>query len=157
MPYGYRPHHVLISPHGRRPRHRVRQVVEPSEAFVVWMIFTWHAHDNLTHAQITDKLVSARYPAPLNPATGQPVAWTAAFVRSVLRNPKYTGWQVWGHHHHGHPLPRDRWVWSDIQAHPALIPTTLYDAAQHPPRTVEPAAAASAPQRSRLRVTRKAS
>lgn len=154
MPYGYRPQHILISPHGRRPRHRVRLVVEPTEAFVVWTIFTWRVHDNLTCGQITDKLTSARYPAPLDPVTGQPGTWTTASMRSVPQNTKYTGWQIWGHHH-GRPLQRADRVWPDTQAHPALIPTGLYDATQRPRRaTIEPAAVEATPHGSGHRTHR---
>jgi len=147
VPYGYRPHHMLISPYGRRPRHRVRLVVEPAEAFVVWMIFTWHVHDNLTHRRSPTSRPARATPHHWTRSPGNRGTWTTAFVRSVLRNPKYTGWQVWGRRHCGRPLPRDRWVWSDTQAHPTLIPTTLYDAARQPRRATLALAAAEATPR----------
>jgi site-specific DNA recombinase len=68
--------------------------------------------------------------------------WTATTVASILANPRYTGRQVWNRqrtdHHHvdsgrirvQHPNPTDQWVIATHPAHPALISTANYAAAQ---------------------------
>ncbi|HEX5116319.1 MAG TPA: recombinase family protein [Pseudonocardiaceae bacterium] len=132
VPYGYRAHRVRIAPAGRRARWRTRLVIEPVEAATVKMIFTWRGEDRLSIAQIRSRLTAARYPAPLDPATGQPRAWTAAMVRAILRNPKYLGRQVWGRRHHGRPVPEGRWVWSAPWAHTPIVDEATFAAAQHP-------------------------
>ena len=52
--------------------------------------------------------------------------------RSMLRNPKYTGYNVWGRHdkRRGRPLirPRDQWVWSATPTHEAIVSRELFDA-----------------------------
>lgn len=49
----------------------------------------------------------------------------------MLRNPKYTGYNVWGRHdkRRGRPLmrPREDWVWSPAPTHEALVPKDLFD------------------------------
>ncbi|PXY18311.1 recombinase [Prauserella flavalba] len=121
VPYGYRPQRVRVTPAGRRPRWRTRLVIEPVEASTVRMIFLWRGQDRLPIAEILRRLTAARYPAPLDPETGQPGVWTAGVVRSVLRNPKYLGRQVWGRRHHGRRAPRACWVWSQAWAHPPVV------------------------------------
>ncbi|SDJ00604.1 Recombinase [Actinokineospora alba] len=121
IPYGYRAQRVRVTPEGKRPRWRTRLVVEPVEASTVCMIFLWRGHERLHLSEIVRRLSAARYPAPVDPETGQPGVWTRAVVRSILRNPKYTGRQVWGRRHHSRRAPRERWVWSPVWAHPPLI------------------------------------
>lgn len=121
VPYGYRPQRVRTTPAGRRPRWRTRLVIEPIEASTVRMIFLWRGHDRLHIAEILRRLTAARYPAPLDPETGQPGVWTAGVVRSIIRNPKYLGRQVWGRRHHGRRAPRACWVWSEVWVHPPVV------------------------------------
>jgi hypothetical protein len=78
---------------------------------------------------IRQRLLAARYPAPLDPETGQPGVWTHALIAAVLRNPKYLGRQVWGRHHHGRRAPREVWVWSPVWAHPPIVSTEEFVAA----------------------------
>lgn len=129
VPYGYRAQRIRVAPAGRKPRWRTRLTIEPVEAATVKMIFTWRAEDGLTVAAIRQRLVAARYPAPLDPETGQPGVWTRAVIRAILRNPKYTGRQVWGRHHHGRRVPRARWVWSRAWVHPPLVTVAEFAAA----------------------------
>lgn len=84
VPYGYRTQRVRVAPAGRRPRWRTRLVIEPVEA-----------EDGLAITAIRQRLVVARYLAPLDPETEQPGVWTRAVIRAILRKPKYTGRQVW--------------------------------------------------------------
>ena len=129
VPYDYRAQRVRIAPAGRRARWRTRLVIEPVEAATVKMIFTWRGEDGLSVTAIRQRLLAARYPAPLDPETGQPGVWTHANIAAVLRNPKYLGRQVWGRLHHGHAVPTGEWVWSPVWAHPPIVSTQEFIAA----------------------------
>lgn len=129
VPYGYRPRRVRISPSGRRPRWRTRLVIEPAEAITVKLIFRWRAEAGLDTGAIRRRLIDTGCPAPRDPETGLEGVWTRAAVRAILRNPKYTGRQVWGRHHHGRRVPREQWVWSQEWVHPPLITVAEFTAA----------------------------
>ncbi|MBV9844316.1 MAG: recombinase family protein [Kutzneria sp.] len=129
VPYGYRARRVRVTPAGRRPRWRTRLLIEPVEASTVRMIFLWRGEDRLSTTEIRRRLAVSRYPAPLDPETGEPGVWTVAMVRSILRNPKYLGRQVWGRTHHGKPTPRADWVWSQVWVHPPLVTAEEFAAA----------------------------
>jgi hypothetical protein len=146
VPYGYRAQRIRVAPAGRRPRWRTRLVIEPVEAATVKMIFTWRGEDGLSVTAIRQRLVAARYPAPLDPETGQPGVWTHAYITAILRNPKYLGRQVWGRRHHGRRAPREVWVWSPVWAHPPIVSAEEFVAANRrarlataPPVTEDPA------------------
>lgn len=129
VPYGYRAQRVRVAPAGKRPRWRTRLVIEPGEVATVKMIFTWGNEDGLIITAIRERLVASRYPAPLNPKTGQPGVWTRAVIHAIPRNnPQYTGRQAWGHHH-GRHTPRTRRVWSPVWAHAPLITVEEFAAA----------------------------
>jgi Recombinase len=57
---------------------------------------------------------------------------------SILRNPKYTGYMVWGRSKRNGParsatalkVPADQWLWSPEPAHPALIDLATWKEAQ---------------------------
>jgi hypothetical protein len=129
VPYGYRPRRVRISPSGRHPRWRTRLVIEPGEAIAVKLIFRWRAEAGVDSAAIRRRLIDTGCPAPRDPETGLEGVWTRAAVRAILRNPKYTGRQVWGRHHHGRRVPREQWVWSEAWVHPPLITVAEFTAA----------------------------
>ncbi|MHB1535205.1 MAG: recombinase family protein [Acidimicrobiales bacterium] len=61
-------------------------------------------------------------------------AWSRSSVWEVLRNPKYTGHQVWNRRArkkgHNRENPRETWIWSDGPAHPALVSREEYKAVQ---------------------------
>lgn len=139
VPYGYRAHRVRVTPAGRRLRWRTRLAIEPVEASTVRMIFLWRGGDRLPLTEIRRRLTMSRYPAPLDPDTGQPGVWTLAIVRAILRNPKYLGRQVWGRTHHGKRAPRTAWVWSAVWVHPPLITAEEFAAAnRHSTRIASP-------------------
>lgn len=121
VPYGYRGQRVRVAPAGRRPRWRTRLVIEPVEAATVKMIFTWRGENGVTVAALHQRLLAARYPAPLDPETGRPGVWTGAAVRAILREPKYLGLQVWGRRHHGRRVPSSAWVFSPLWVHPPIV------------------------------------
>jgi hypothetical protein len=129
VPYGYRPRRVRVIPSGRRPRWRTRLVIEPAEAIAVRLIFRWRGKAGLDTTAIRRRLVEARCPAPRDPQTGLEGVWTGAAVRSILRNPKYTGRQVWGRRHHGRRVPQAQWIWSKTWVHPPLINIAEFTAA----------------------------
>jgi len=129
VPYGYRARRVRVTPAGRRPRWRTRLLIEPVEASTVRMIFVWRGEDRLSTTEIRRRLAASRYPAPLDPETGEPGVWTVAIVRAILRNPKYLGRQVWGRTRHGKPTPRTDWVWSEVWVHPPLVTAEEFAAA----------------------------
>jgi hypothetical protein len=126
VPYGYRAQRVRVAPAGRRARWQTRLVIEPVEAATVKMIFGWWGEDGLVVSVIREWLVAARYPAPLDPETGQPGVWTHAIITAILRNPKYLGLQVWGRRHRGRRTPRQVWVWSPVWAHPPIVSTEVF-------------------------------
>jgi hypothetical protein len=140
IPYGYRAQRVRTTPPGRRPRDRVRLILEPVEAATVRMIFAWRVEDGLTHQEIQHRLTHARYPAPLNGDAGEPGAWTRRHIAAILHNPKYLGQQVWGRHRHGQPVQADRWVWSGPWAHPPIVDEATFTAAQSAQRGASVAA-----------------
>lgn len=142
VPYGYRPRRVRISPSGRRPRWRTRLVIEPGEAITVKLIFRWRAEAGLDTAAIRRRLIEAGCPATRDPETGLEGVWTRAAVRAILRNPKYTGRQVWGLTHHGKRTPRTEWIWSDVWVHPPLVSAEEF-AAANPRSWLVPASAAA--------------
>ena len=129
VPYGYRAERVRIAEATRRPRWRNRLVIEPVEAAVVKMIFMWRGVEGLSSAAIRRRLAEARYPAPLDPATGRQGVWTEAVVRAILRNPKYTGRQVWGRRRCGRLVSPERWAWSPAWVHLPLITDEEFAAA----------------------------
>jgi hypothetical protein len=129
VPYGYRAHRVQVTPAGGRARWRTRLVLEPVEASTVRMIFVWRGEDRLPTKEIRRRLAASRYPAPLNPETGQPCVWTVAMVRAILRNPKYLGRQIWGRTQHGRRAPHDTWVWSPVWTHPPVVSAEEFAAA----------------------------
>jgi hypothetical protein len=68
----------------------------------------------------------SRYPTmPLRPT------WSRSQMQAILRNPKYTGYNVWGRHdkRRGRPAlrPREGWVWSPAPTHAPLVPKELFE------------------------------
>ncbi|MDQ2814556.1 MAG: recombinase family protein, partial [Actinomycetota bacterium] len=133
--YGYDaeriPHPVPFK--AAQGRTKARLVTDPDRAPVIEQIFTWRVVDKLGLPAIAARLNAdpARYPAPSPAAV---TGWTAQNLAAMLRNPKYTGYMVYGRHRNrnGHrvPVPPDQWVWSPAPVHPAIIGRDTWDAAQ---------------------------
>jgi site-specific DNA recombinase len=137
-PYGY-----LLEEHrhpnpakAREGKRKHRLILDPVRAPVVLMIFEDYCLRRLGLGEIINKLNSnlARYPPPAaNPtheiALGK--TWNRSQLWAMLRNPKYTGYNVWGRHDKrpGRPRirPREQWVWSATPTHPAIVPKELFD------------------------------
>ena len=132
-PYGYTaertPHPVPCK--AAQGRTKARLILDPVRAPVIAQIFTWRTIDKLGIPAIAARLNAdpARYPAP-SPATG----WTQQNLAAMLRNPKYTGYMVYGRHRtrNGHriPIPPDQWLWSPAPVHPAIIDRAIWGLAQ---------------------------
>ncbi len=75
------------------------------------------------------------------------IAWSKSAVRTILTNPRYTGYAVWNKQRKeellidvedvalGHETklkwnPKDKWVFSDRPAHPAIITMETFETAQ---------------------------
>lgn len=100
------------------------------------MIFEDYCRRGMGLGEIADKLNSNldRYPPPLANRKDEMAlrkTWSRSQIQAMLRNPKYTGYNVWGRHdkHPGRPLirPREQWVWSATPTHPALISKELFE------------------------------
>ncbi|MFC7535531.1 recombinase family protein [Actinoplanes sp. GCM10030250] len=78
--------------------------------------------------------------------------WETTAIRAILKNPRYTGHQVWnrartdevlldvddvalGHENRHRWNDPSQWVWSRQQSHTPLISTDLYERAQHTVKT----------------------
>jgi site-specific DNA recombinase len=138
-PYGY-----LLEPHphpnpnkARDGMKKHRLVPDPVRAPIVRMIFEDYCVNGFGLGAICDKLNNDldRYPPPTRNKKDEndlPQTWSRSQLHSLLRNPKYTGYNVWGRHDKrpGRPFirPRTQWVWSPTPSHEALISRELLDA-----------------------------
>jgi site-specific DNA recombinase len=155
-PYGY----VLVDagPHpnpskaaiGQRLR---RLALDPAAAPVVQRIFAeflagrglYAIAEGLTRDGIASP--SAHDPARNRHRQGSGGAWSKAAVRAILRNPRYTGHEVWnkqrrdevlvdvedvalGHETKMRWNPTSQWIWSDHPTHPAIVDQDTFEAAQ---------------------------
>ena len=153
-PYGYRladagPHpHPAKAAVGAR-RHRLEP--DPATAEVVAHIFELFLAGHGSYA-IAERLTAQGIPSPAgydrarNPhRPGH--AWAKSAVRAILRNPRYTGYQVWGRQRRDEVLldvndvaaghvtrmrwnDPDRWIWSTQLTHQPLIDQATYRAVQ---------------------------
>jgi site-specific DNA recombinase len=75
------------------------------------------------------------------------LAWSKSAIRTILRNPRYTGYQVWNKQRKQESLidvedvalghrttltwnPREEWIFSDQQVHPALVSREIFQEVQ---------------------------
>ncbi len=135
--YGYRfVTHEHPNPH-KASRGITKRTLEldPVRAPVVRAIYDWYLGGGVGLLQIRDRLNADpdRYPppVPVDPATARG-AWSRSSVWEVLRNPKYTGYQVWNRRArkkgHNRTNPPESWIWSEELAHPAIVSREEYDA-----------------------------
>ncbi|WP_326672489.1 recombinase family protein [Streptomyces sp. NBC_01257] len=99
-PYGYLaervPHPVPARRAEGRTKHRLTP--DPSRAPAVTHIFQLRGLDKLGYDAIADRLNLdlAAYPPPEPARPGMALGrWSGSSVREILKNPKYTGYQVW--------------------------------------------------------------
>jgi len=108
---------------------------DPVRAPLVRAIYDWYLGGGMGLLQIRDRLNadSDRYPppVPVDPTTARG-AWSRSSVWEVLRNPKYTGYQIWNRRArkkgHNRTNPPEAWIWSEEPAHPAIVSREEHDA-----------------------------
>ena len=129
VPYGYAAERITHPNPSKAAQglSKTRLIRDPDQAPIVAQMYTWRVDSKLAVNSIVAKLNAdpAAYP-PADPAAG----WTRGGVAAMLRNPKYTGHQVFGRRHHGRPVPPDQWHWSPARTHPAIVDRATWDAAQ---------------------------
>ena len=142
-PYGYRRRlHALPDGHrGDRAKHRVTLEPEPEEALVIAEIFELFVPGNLTPKAIAEHLNRpGGPPSPSHVDSARNVRghWAASTVRSMLRNPVYTGRLVWNRldfteaKHSGggaRRRAREEWVIAP-EAHLPLVSDEVFEVAQ---------------------------
>lgn len=136
-PYGYRgekmPHPNAAK--AEKGKKKTRLVPDGIRAEAVTQIAHWRFYDGLSYAEIADKMNADldTYPPPI-PASGKQYArgaWSKTSVQGILKNPKYTGFQVFNRRasssasgKHNDPV---KWVWSPAPTHDPLIPKEMWD------------------------------
>ncbi len=137
-PYGYT---LEAHPHpnpnkAREGKRKHRLILDPVRAPIILMIFEDYCLHSLGLGELCDKLNSDldHYPPPQpnhKDDNGLRPTWSRSVVRSILRNPKYTGYNVWGRHdkRRGRPLirPHGDWTWSATPTHEPIISKELFE------------------------------
>lgn len=131
-PYGYaaqrHPHPNPFK--ASQGRTKTRLIPDPATRPTVEAIYAWRTGLKLGVPAIVKRLSAdpAAYPPP--PETG----WTVPAVRTILANPKYTGYMVFGRrrNRNGHRImvPPSEWLWSPEQTHEPIIGMEIWKAAQ---------------------------
>jgi len=134
-PYGYLPDRVPHPAPGKaaQGRTKTRLVPDPVRGPVVTQIFEWRVACRLSVPTIAWRLNGdlAAYPPP-----GDGPGWTESSVSAILRNPKYTGYMVYGRTRKipgtkkSRPVPPDQWIWSPEPKHDPLTSRATWEAAQ---------------------------
>ena len=165
-PYGYALEaHPHPNPHkAREGKHKHKLVVDPVRGPIVLMIFSWYCERRLGLGQICDRLNRDldRYPPPQrNRKDESPLrqTWSRSQIQAMLRNPKYTGYNVWNRHdkRKGRPLirPRSEWVWSPTPTHDPIVPKDLFDQVEERAQRNQNAAKIPAAERAQRTASRK--
>jgi len=108
---------------------------DPVRAAVVKHIYDLYLSGGVGITQIRDALNvdPDRYPPPIpvDPARALG-AWSRSSIWEVLRNPKYTGYQVLNRRTRktagNRENPPETWIWSEEPAHPALVSKEEFEA-----------------------------
>ncbi|WP_243793791.1 recombinase family protein [Saccharopolyspora gloriosae] len=135
-PYGYQ---AKIIPHPNptkadKGQNKSRLEPDGAKAETVAQIAKWRYHEGLGFDTIAERLNTApdRYPPPQPTNIGRArKAWGKTSVYDILRNPKYTGYQVFNRRasrsKHGKVNDPIKWVWSHEPTHEPLIPKWMFD------------------------------
>ncbi|MFF4502998.1 recombinase family protein [Streptomyces sp. NPDC001401] len=136
-PYGYAAKRYKHPNPLKAAKGATKTRLEPDgrRAETVTTIANWRYYEDLGYDTIVERLNADLdlYPPPEPP--GGPArargAWSKSTVCDLLRNPKYTGYQVFnrrGTRSRGGAYNDPRlWVWSPEPAHEPLIPKWMYD------------------------------
>jgi site-specific DNA recombinase len=136
--YGYMLEaHPHPNPHkAREGKKKHKLVVDPARGPIVVTVFEDYCVRGLGLGEILNKLNRdlERFPPPKRnrkDEDGLPQTWSRSQLWAMLRNPKYTGYNIWNRHdkRRGRPVmrPRDQWVWSPTPTHEALVSRELFD------------------------------
>jgi site-specific DNA recombinase len=135
--YGYRFREVP-HPNPHRARQGGKQKIlepDPVRAPIVRMIFEDYVARGMSLGDLQSKLNAdlERFPPPESPdprrRTGR---WGRSSVWEILRNPKYTGYQVWNRRARkrgGKANPPEQWIWSEEPAHEPLVSREMFEEA----------------------------
>jgi site-specific DNA recombinase len=135
--YGYR-FREIPHPNPHKARQGYKQKVlepDPRRAPIVQMIFEDYVARGMSLGDVQTKLNAdlERFPPPESPdprrRTGR---WGRSSVWEILRNPKYTGYQVWNRRARkrgGKTNPPEQWIWSEEPAHDALVSREMFEEA----------------------------
>jgi site-specific DNA recombinase len=137
-PYGYMlEEHPHPNPNkAREGKRKHRLILDPVRAPIVLMIFEDYCVRLLGMGAICEKLNRDldRFPAPIpnrKDEHGLAPTWSRSVIHALLRNPKYTGYNVWGRNDKrpGRPQirPRDEWIWSPEPTHDAIVSRELFE------------------------------
>ena len=107
------------------PKHLLAK--DEIRAPIIAAIYAMRVDDKLGVPTIQARLSAdpVTYP-PADPEIG----WTLGGIYSILANPKYTGYQVFGRRRKGKPTPPDKWYWSEKPTHTAIVDRETWEAAQ---------------------------
>jgi len=134
--YGYRAKTFRHPNPSKAARGQVKTRLDPDgiRAETVAQIAAWRYYDGVGYDTIADRLNAdpQLYPPPEPPGrTRARGAWGKTSVYEILRNPKYTGYQVFNRRasrsRHGKVNDPVKWVWSPQPTHTPLIPKWMFD------------------------------
>jgi DNA invertase Pin-like site-specific DNA recombinase len=134
--YGYKAKTFRHPNPAKATKGQIKTRLEPdgTRAETVTQIALWRYHEALGYDTIADRLNTdpTKYPPPEPPGkTRARGAWGKTSVYEILKNPKYTGFQVFNRRasrsRHGKVNDPVKWVWSTEPAHEPLIPKWMYD------------------------------
>jgi len=135
-PYGYRAKTYRHPNPMKAAKGQTKTRLEPDGACgeTVTQIALWRYHEQLGYDTIADRLNAnpTQYPPPEPPGKERARgAWSKTTVYDILKNPKYTGYQVFNRRasrsRRGKVNDPVKWVWSPEPAHEPLIPKWMYD------------------------------
>src|SRR5215470_12344699 len=135
-PYGYKAKTFRHPNPTKAAKGQTKTRLEPDgvRGETVTQIALWRYHEGIGYDTIADRLNTdpAKYPPPEPPGKQRARgAWGKTSVYEVLKNPKYTGYQVFNRRasrsRQGKVNDPVKWVWSTEPAHEPLIPKWMYD------------------------------
>jgi len=133
--YGYR-FQEIPHPNPHKARQGGKQKIlepDPLRAPIVRMIFEDYVARGMSLGDLQSKLNAdlERFPPPESPdprrRTGR---WGRSSVWEILRNPKFTRYQVWNRRARkrgGKTNPPEQWIWSEEPAHEALVSREMFE------------------------------
>jgi site-specific DNA recombinase len=136
-PYGYRAK-IYRHPNpakAARGATKMRLEPDPAQAETVSQIAAWRYYNGMGYDAIAERLNAdpERFPPPMPPGGPHRArgAWGKSSVYEILRNPKYTGYQVFNRRasrsRRGKVNDPAKWVWSLGPTHEPLIAKWMYD------------------------------